>query len=212
VENPDAFIKKLEKLTAVQADDQASERRKILPYREELFRLYPALKYRPAAVLALFYPDDERWKTVLIERIVYDGVHSGQIAFPGGKKDQEDTTLEATALREAEEELAIPQSEVKIVRSLQPVKIPVSRFIVHPFIGYMPRRPHFVPQPAEVKSIIEMPLETLVKTPWHRKTRLFKGKEWPVIYLPYNGYEIWGATAMVIAEIRDLFRKLEVFS
>ncbi len=188
-----------------------SEREKILPYRQVLFDLYPGIDYRPAAVLILLYPKENDIFTVLIERNWYDGVHSGQIAFPGGKKELQDRNLKETALREAHEELGIIPDKVRVVRELTSVKIPVSRFEVTPYLGYSEKPVRFVPDPSEVNAVLEIPLSYLIREPWKIENKNFRGKEYPVFFLPFGDYKIWGATAIVIAELRDLLREVRYF-
>ena len=187
---------------------KGAEQSKILPYRDVLFRKFPGIRYRPAAVLVLFYPGaDRQLHTVLIERNWYDGVHSGQIAFPGGKMEKNDENLRATALRESEEEIGIPSGEVEIIQQLTPVKVPISRFEVTPYMGFLPRRPSFRPDPSEVQSVLEIPASHLLQSPWQTEMRIFDGDNYKIFYLPFGKHKIWGATAMVIAELRDLFKK-----
>ena len=184
-----------------------TERKKILPYREELLRRIPVDKYREAAVLVLLYPVDGQTETVLIERNVYDGVHSGQIAFPGGKKEVFDKDLSITALRETEEELGVDSGKIHIIRPLSAVKVPVSRYEVTPYLGYMNEPPRFVPDLSEVQNVLKVPFDFILNEKWRVEYKIYGGKQYPVFYLPFKGYKIWGATAMVIAELRDLFRK-----
>ncbi len=204
----ESFIGKIPELTHYVPDrKKGSEQGKILPYRDELLRRFPDIKYRPAAVLILFYPDlSGNVHTVLIERNWYDGVHSGQIAFPGGKAEPHDKNLQQTALRETEEELGVPAKNMEIICPLNRVKIPVSGFEVTPFLAYTEKRPSFVPDPAEVRNILEVPVDYLLQTPWQVEERLFEEKFYTVYFLPLKNYKIWGATAMVIAELRDIFK------
>jgi 8-oxo-dGTP pyrophosphatase MutT (NUDIX family) len=183
------------------------ERRKILPYREELLKRIPVDKYRPAAVLVLLYPDNGQTQTVLIERNIYDGVHSGQIAFPGGKKEPVDADLSVTALRETQEELGVDARKINIIRPLSTVKVPISKYEVTPYLGYIDERPVFRPDPSEVQNVLEVPFDFILNETWCVEHKIYEGKSYPVFYLPCNGYKIWGATALVIAELRDLFRK-----
>ncbi len=115
-------------------------------------------KAKKAAVLILFFPDAKGITNfVLIERVVYSGVHSGQISFPGGKRDLGDNTFWDTALREAQEEVGIAYSDVEKIKELSRFYIPPSNFIVHPFVGFVRSRPTFVKEIKEVEKIIEAP-------------------------------------------------------
>jgi len=203
-----ALKKYLPLLTSLPDNFNESEQNKLLPYRQILFDLYPRIEYRPAAVLVLLYPKKGQTHTVLIERPRYDGVHSGQIAFPGGKKEKEDKNLYATALREASEELHIFPEKVHLIRALKPVKIPVSAYEVTPFLAYTEITPSFIPQPGEVENILEIPLSYLISQPWKTGTKTYKNIPYTIYYIPFGNHKIWGATAMVIAEIRDLFNRI----
>jgi 8-oxo-dGTP pyrophosphatase MutT (NUDIX family) len=112
--------------------------------REKLADLYFDYKnYRPSAVLILLYPNEQQQISVLlIERMTYDGHHSGQIAFPGGKAEPTDTDLQATALREFFEETGADITP-SVIGKLTPVYIPVSKFMVQPFVSYVEKKPNF---------------------------------------------------------------------
>ena len=98
---------------------------------------------RLGAVLALFYEEDFGLKMPLILRPSGSAVHSGQVSFPGGKFEESDEGLEATALREAEEEIHVPREDVEVLGRLTDLYIPPSNFLVHPFVGISSRRPDF---------------------------------------------------------------------
>jgi len=96
---------------------------------------------RDAAVLILLFPDNGKIKISLIQRTKYEGEHSGQVSLPGGMKEDKDHDLLQTAIRETSEETGIPENELKVIGKLTPLYIPVSAFMVHPFIGYMKKHP-----------------------------------------------------------------------
>ncbi len=164
---------------------------------------------RKAAVLILFYPDFENNTSfVLIQRKKYQGVHSNQVAFPGGKTEKEDVDLMQTALREAEEEVGIISKEVAIIRSLTEVYIPPSNFMVKPYLGYLTIRPEFRAQPEEVERIIEVTAkefldETNVFT---QKLSTSYASEIDVPAFKLRGYTVWGATAMMLNEAKELLK------
>ena len=163
---------------------------------------------REAAVLALFYPDkDNKTCFVLTERAQYKGVHSAQISFPGGKIDKKDKDLSATALRETEEEIAV--TDVNLIRELTKTYIPPSNFYVTPFLGYLSCEPVFKPN-EEVQKIIPVKLSELLNdanvTSRNTTTSYMKNIDVPCFKL--SNYFIWGATAMLLSEIKDLLKEL----
>ncbi|WP_375240617.1 NUDIX hydrolase [Polaribacter sp.] len=185
------------------------------------FKLAPELRLRydadkikasnpkKAAVLALFYPNENNETTfILTERASYKGTHSAQISFPGGKIDISDKNLEATAVREANEEIGIKTASVEIIRELTDVYIPPSNFLATPFIGYLSKRPKFITN-YEVETTIEVLLEDLLNdtslTTVNLSTSYMKNTDVPCFKL--NGYVVWGATAMMLSEIKELLKQ-----
>lgn len=161
-----------------------------------------------ASVLAVFYPDEKNQTRFLVtERASYNGTHSAQISFPGGKMDKGDTSLQETALREAEEEVGIPPSEVKIIREMSKNYIPPSNFMVSPFMGYASKHPKFKSN-YEVATIIEVLLSDLLDdrnlSTINVSTSYMSNINVPCFIL--NNYTIWGATAMILSEIKDLIK------
>ena len=117
---------------------------------------------RESAVLLLLYPDKDITRLVFILRPEYDGVHSGQVGFPGGRYEKEDHSFLETALREANEEIGIDKSEVNIIGGLSKLYIPPSNFNVYPYIGYVETKPEFIPDKTEVARILEIDLKDLL--------------------------------------------------
>lgn len=168
---------------------------------------------RKSAVLSLLYPKDDALHTVLMLRNTYNGHHSGQISFPGGKQELEDESLWHTALREAEEEVGLPQQDVQLLGALTHVYIPPSRFMVHPYLAYTDKAPKFVADPTEVKKIIEVPLsllmeEDIIQTKSMKIASL--GLPLNVKYYDVYGETVWGATAMMISELIDLLKMTDL--
>jgi 8-oxo-dGTP pyrophosphatase MutT (NUDIX family) len=161
------------------------------------------------AVLILLYEEGNTIKTCFIERTQYDGVHSGQIAFPGGKKEA-DETLEQTALREAEEEIGVNASDVVILGRLTELYIPPSNFLVHPFVGTIDYKPDFLPQEAEVAEVVEFSVDDLadVRLRGQKKIKLSSGSVVETPYFDLHGKIVWGATAMIISEFLEVINTL----
>ena len=161
--------------------------------------------------MALFYPDAEHeTRLLLILRKVYQGVHSNQIGFPGGKVEQIDKDLMDTALRETHEEVGVLPNEVEVVKELSEVYIPPSNFLMRPFIGLYPNPRPFVKEDYEVESLVEVHLKDFMDDSNHIKeiltTSYAKNIDVPAFKL--NGYTVWGATAMVLSEIKELLRQV----
>jgi 8-oxo-dGTP pyrophosphatase MutT (NUDIX family) len=160
-----------------------------------------------SAVLTLLYPRLEKIHTVLILRNSYLGVHSAQVSFPGGKKDETDISLQQTALRETEEEIGISPKEISIIGEITPLYIPPSGYLVHPFAGYTDRLPLFKPDKKEVNKIIEFPLSLLLNNAIVKKKPIKISMGNHIVEYPYFdilGYTVWGATAMMLSEIKEL--------
>lgn len=164
-----------------------------------------------AGVMAVFYPNEKGiTHLVLILRKTYKGVHSNQVGFPGGRVEPQDRDLEHTALRETEEEVGIPQNEVTVIKKLTKLYIPPSDFWVHPYLGYLEKTPLLVPQEEEVEEILEVDLEDFLneKNLVLKKlsTSYSEEMEVPAFYL--NGHIVWGATAMMLSELKDLLHEV----
>ena len=163
-----------------------------------------------AAVLILLYPHKDKISTLLIQRPQYNGVHSGQISFPGGKREEGDTSAEDTALREAEEEAGILQGSVHLAGRLTPLFIPVSNIEVTPVVGICEMRPDFKPCSHEVVHLIETDLDKF--NPRNVKTREMKirNESINILYYDIDGYVVWGATAMLIRELMAIIENYSI--
>ena len=165
---------------------------------------------RKAGVLALFYPKDTDWHLIFIERVTNkNDRHSGQISFPGGKVDATDPSYEYTALREAEEEVGVAANSINLLGSLTKLYIPVSNFLVHPFVGFLDYTPTFQAQQSEVQALLEAPFSTFLKEETIKKKTLhinqFTLKDVP--YYEVKEKVIWGATAMMMSELVEVARQ-----
>ncbi len=161
---------------------------------------------RKAAVMMLFYPKNNKTHLVLIVRNSYEGVHSGQIAFPGGKYEEEDLDFETTALRETQEEVGIDPAMMQIVKAFTPIYIPPSNFIVHPFLGICHNELCFVPDPTEVAKIIELPLSVFLDDEIIIDAKLSTSYATNINVPAFDieGKVVWGATAMMLSELKDV--------
>ena len=163
---------------------------------------------RKAAVLALFYPNKTN-KTcfLLTKRASYKGTHSAQISFPGGKTEESDTDLQETALRETLEEVGVQPLSVNIIRQLTAVYIPPSNFLATPFLGFATEKPTFILN-YEVEKEIEILLSDLLDdkniSSVTLDTSYMKKTEVPCFKI--NNNIVWGATGMMLSEIKELLK------
>jgi len=173
--------------------------------QDELNRRQGKEKPRQSAVLILFYNDGPDSMMVFIKRPTDESVHSGQVAFPGGRMEKSDRDHVHTALREAQEEVNVDPAAVTILGSLSKLHIPPSNFDVIPVVGYTPTRPAFRGN-EEVDKIIEVSVDHLLN-PTTKTSRVIRhrlGKQIEVPCFIVDGEIIWGATAMILGELLDI--------
>jgi len=178
--------------------------KEVAPYRKLDFTTAEIQNARKSGVLVLFYERGESIYTILMQRNVYDGKHSGQVAFPGGKKEEIDKDIYATALREAKEEVGIKSSDVEVLGQLSNVFIPVSNFYVTPVVGMLHYVPDFIPDEREVDELIELPVENLLLDEYLQTTKIKMGNG-NLLKTPafvFNKKVVWGATALILNELK----------
>ncbi len=198
------FISELSKQLQAPLPGQEAQYRMAHAVRQS-YALPPA-DVREAGVLALFFPQHDDWHLTLIRRTSHNpnDRHGGQISFPGGKREAEDIDLSHTARREAEEEVGVPASEIKLLGRLSKLYIPVSNFMVHPFVGYLDEAPQFSPQFSEVEEVITVSFRQLADPATRQRTDIPISPQLTLREVPYFNVSeqvVWGATAMMISEL-----------
>jgi len=162
---------------------------------------------RHAAALLLLYPHDGQWHLPLTLRGSRLRHHTGQVSLPGGRLD-EGESVEAAALREAQEEIGVPPGDVDVLGQLTPLPIAVSGHLLHPVVGAVASRPAFVLHEHEVEALIEVPLADLRHADalrWEVRPRARPPLgDMDVPFFAVGGVQVWGATAMVLAEFLAL--------
>ena len=169
---------------------------------------YELSSVKLSSVLLLLFPEGNQIFTCLIKRPSTMTHHSGQISFPGGKVEKEDTSAEMTALREAREEIGIDPSAIEILGKLTDLYVEVSKFSIQPFLAWTDKRPEFLVNAGEVEELILFPIsefvanESISETEIDTSIGLLR-----VRYYPCNGEIIWGATAMILSELIEVLKR-----
>lgn len=164
-------------------------------------------KPKLASVLLMLYKENNQIKFPLIIRNEYEGTHSAQISFPGGKKEPNEN-IEQAALRETFEEIGINKNQIKLIKKLSNLYIPVSNFYVHPFIGKIEKIPNFKIDKKEVKELLICNLDDLINTNIENQQIKIKNN---TIFTPcfkIQNQIVWGATAMILNEFKEMVNNL----
>jgi 8-oxo-dGTP pyrophosphatase MutT (NUDIX family) len=163
--------------------------------------------WKDAAVLILLYAAGDTILFPIMLRPNGEGVHAGQVSLPGGAREGSES-LEACALRETHEELGVDPAHVHVMRALSPLHVPPSRFAVYPFVGVTDERPDFSPSVSEVAGLFEASLQELLDPASVREDTMNRdGRDWLVPYYLLAGQRVWGATAMILAELQAILSK-----
>ena len=192
-----------------------------LPGIDSQFKMAPAMRKnlgktfdiaarnpKTSAVLSLLYPKEDLAHMAFILRKTYKGVHSNQIGFPGGKTEDEDEDDLFTALRETHEEIGVSPNNITVIKQLTYIYIPPSNFLVKPFVGYLTETPNFKLQESEVEALIEIPLNQVIdeSNVGSKRITTSYAKNIDVPVFTFTDPVLWGATAMMVSEIKDLIR------
>ena len=158
-------------------------------------------------MLILLYQAEGELRFPLTVRTTTVHAHKGQISLPGGAKEPEDEQFRHTALREASEELGVSTAGIEILGALSRLYIPHSGFCVHPFVGYAEQPLRWCPDPAEVAELFAAPLRQLLDpSTVHEEPQTHDGQSFLVPYYLFGSHRVWGATAMILAELVALMR------
>jgi 8-oxo-dGTP pyrophosphatase MutT (NUDIX family) len=200
----DREISRIRRALTFPLPGEEAQRQMSPPGRQTMPELLKAMSsVRESSVLMLLYPDlNGRLCTLLIERPVTGHVHSGQLAFPGGKAEPSDESPAHTALRETEEEVGVPAASIEIIGQLSQLIIPASAFLVYPYIGIVESTPAFIPNTEEVKALFPVTVGELLSLPKHEKRF---NTSYGIVTAPsyeLHGRDLWGATAMMVSEFR----------
>lgn len=183
--------------------------RKMLPEGRFLKTFNPELStVKSSSVLLLIFPDGDQLYVCLMKRPTSMTHHPGQISFPGGKTEKEDLSAEMTALREAREEVGIDPSSIEILGKLSDLYVDVSKFSIHPFIGWTDKKPDFIVNTREVEELILLPLSDFLSEESISETEITTVTgPLRIKHFSYNGRIIWGATAMILSELIEILKR-----
>jgi len=182
-----------------------------LERRKNVKRIKVPDNARQSAVLVLLYPHATgSWHLPIQVRNAYNGVHSRQLGLPGGGKEPFDSDYEATALRETEEELGVPVGQVQLLGRLSPLYIPPSNYYVQPIVGTVTEHPQFIPDPSEVAELLEVPVHDFLNPANEVEATIDRGNGMSFVVPSFQimGRTLWGATAMMMSEFREVVRSL----
>ena len=180
------------------------------PYRNDVAKsLNHKKEPRQSAVAILLFDKNNQTECILIQRPEYEGTHSAQIAFPGGKLEKGESLKEA-ALRETQEEIGVDHSKIELIGELSQLYIPPSNFMVTPFLGILEKEPIYIPDEREVAEVFSFPVNELVdiKDIPTTKITLSNGLQLQTPFFNINNKIVWGATAAMLNELRHILKSL----
>ena len=206
------FLKYVPKIANEMLPATTAHAKMVPPERIEFLQSQSLTNVVPkkAAVLMLLYPKNNSMHLALIVRNSYPGIHASQIAFPGGKVELYDADLSQTALRETHEEIGVHKDKVSLVRAFTEVYIPPSNYLVSPFLGFSEEELSFSLSPDEVSGLIELPLlkfldESIIVNV-EMSTSYATDISVPAFQI--GNHLVWGATAMMMSELKDVIKRV----
>ncbi len=160
----------------------------------------------PAATLLLMYPREEQIRFILTRRSQKVDHHKGQISLPGGVQNPGESLAQA-ALRETWEEIGIPPDDISILGALSRLHVKVTGYYVHPFVGWIDYEPEIIPAPEEVEDVFSVPLSQLMDDTTVRHEDIeIRGFQLAVPFFQFESAKVWGATAMILSEFKELIK------
>jgi 8-oxo-dGTP pyrophosphatase MutT (NUDIX family) len=206
------FIYQLKEVLQQPLPGEMAQYRMAPSYRPQLTK-QEVLAHNPrvSGVMLLLFEKEDELNIVFTQRKQYEGVHSGQMSFPGGKKDETDKTLLDTALRETHEEIGVEPDRIEVLGQLSELYIPPSNFLVYPSVGFVHRIEKFIPQQNEVEKVVEIPVSFFLdknNINRHTEIKLFNGAVVQVPAYIHNEHIIWGATAIMLSEFTFMVEQI----
>ncbi|MCR9250974.1 MAG: CoA pyrophosphatase [bacterium] len=168
-------------------------------------------KTRAGGVMIMLYEQNGEVFFPLIQRPNYDGVHGGQVSFPGGKREENDTDTFHTAVRETEEEIGVPARQIEIIGSLTEFFVGASNNLVLPVIGTSNDQPTFIPDQHEVSEVVEAKVTELLDDSLVKEKVITVAGGQVQLNSPYFDIQnkvVWGATAMMLSEFKDILKEI----
>ncbi len=199
----DNLIFHLKKRINTNLPGKDSHKKMKISYRNEKKNSFNINMAKPAAVLLLLFPDNKKICFYLTKRTEKLKYHKGQISLPGGSNEKGESLLE-TALRETEEEIGVNKNEISILGQITPLFIPVTGFMMTPFIGFTSKEPIIKLDSMEVEELFSVNILDLINNDKLITHRQLNGRDVTIPYFNLNNQQVWGATSMVLSEFKDM--------
>ena len=199
----DNLIFHLKKRINTNLPGKDSHKKMKISYRNEKKISFNINRAKPAAVLLLLFPNNKKICFYLTKRTEKLKYHKGQISLPGGSNEKGESLLE-TALRETEEEIGVNKNEISILGQITPLFIPVTGFLMTPFIGFTSKEPIIKLDSIEVEELFSVNILDLINNDKLITHRQLNGRDVTIPYFNLNNKQVWGATSMVLSEFKDM--------
>ena len=199
----DNLIFHLKKRINTNLPGKDSHKKMKISYRNEKKISFNINRAKPAAVLLLLFPNNKKICFYLTKRTEKLKYHKGQISLPGCSNEKGESLLE-TALRETEEEIGVNKNEISILGQITPLFIPVTGFMMTPFIGFTSKEPIIKLDSMEVEELFSVNILDLINNDKLITHRQLNGRDVTIPYFNLNNQQVWGATSMVLSEFKDM--------